>query len=323
MRPTVTFSSICTLAIALASTLCITCLCAQATTKLLTYEFPNDRTVGKLYFAKVLPRNLVQHYDAKEKGLWARGAVQLPADQQLSFLFTYAGAEDASFLDRLSQQCMAKIIEVRMRDMDNVTNETVAHLAHLKEIVHLVCDDTDITDDALAVIGALPNLAGLSINGTLIKGSGLTHLVGLPKLTSLEYSHVDLRHSDLQPIEKLKHLEALSLSKTCISDGTLVSISQAKNINFLDISGNNITDKGVAKLTALTKLAELNISDTKVTAHSISSLAKLSRLAILKVTNSQFSAKDLLKMKQSLPNCRFVLVQRGAKFDRDLFAPLK
>jgi hypothetical protein len=301
----------------------LTAALAYALPEFLSFEFPKEQAVGKLYFTRVIADNFVERSEGATKWIWARGTVKLPATQQFSLFLNYAGVEDPSFIDRLSPECKAQIVEVDMRSVENVQDTTLSHLRGLTKVRHLNIDNTDVTDAGLAPLSSLEKLYGLSMNGTLVKGPGLQYLANLPRLTTLSFSCGDLRGGKLSALPGFKHLTILGLSSTCLTDRALQYIGRVPSLLSLDISRNNVTDKGLSSLTDLQQLVSLNLQDTKITANAVASLSKLPRLSTLDLWENQLPKEDLAKMQKALPHCHIQTHKRDSRIDSKLFSPLK
>ncbi len=79
---------------------------------------------------------------------------------------------------------VSNLVWLNLRDT-KITDAGLAHLADLKTLTQLHLEKTEITDAGLAHLANLENLEYLNLYGTKITDAGLDHLKGLTKLRKL------------------------------------------------------------------------------------------------------------------------------------------
>ena len=79
----------------------------------------------------------------------------------------------------------------------------------------------DLTDDGLADVARLGNVVELNLRDTKITSAGLVHLKGLAKLTRLHLERTNVGDEGIANLTKLTTLEYLNLYGTKITDKSL------------------------------------------------------------------------------------------------------
>ena len=105
----------------------------------------------------------------------------------------------------------------------------------------------NLTDDELADVARLGNVVELNLRDTKITSAGLVHLKGLAKLTRLHLERTNVGDEGIANLTKLTTLEYLNLYGTKITDKSLDHLAGLKNLRQLYVWQTDVTDAGIAK----------------------------------------------------------------------------
>ena len=105
-----------------------------------------------------------------------------------------------------------------------------------------------LTDEGLAHVGALKNIIRLNLRDTQVTSSGLAHLKGLTKLGRLHLERTGVDDTGIAHLAGLVSLEYLNLYGTKITDKALVHLEGLKKLRQLYVWQTGVTDEGVARL---------------------------------------------------------------------------
>ena len=105
----------------------------------------------------------------------------------------------------------------------------------------------DLTDDGLADVARLGNVVELNLRDTKITSAGLVHLKGLAKLTRLHLERTNVGDEGIANLTKLTTLEYLNLYGTKITDKSLDHLAGLKKLRQLYVWQTDVTDAGIAK----------------------------------------------------------------------------
>lgn len=122
-----------------------------------------------------------------------------------------------------------------------VTDIWLEELVKLRELKHLVLENTGVTDAGLAQVSGLNHLQSLWLTNCRITDTGLEHLKGL---AGLEY---------------------LNLENTHVTDVGVMHLSSMRNMDYLNLKGTKITDASLVHLKGFTRMRVLNLDETEVT----------------------------------------------------------
>jgi hypothetical protein len=105
-----------------------------------------------------------------------------------------------------------------------------------------------LTDEGLAHVAALKNVVSLNLRDTQITGAGLAHLRGLTQLRYLHLERTSVGDAGTENLSGLANLEYLNLYGTNVSDQTLARLPGLKKLKRLYVWQTAVTDDGVARL---------------------------------------------------------------------------
>ena len=282
-------------------------------------HFPK-RPVGKLFNVKLLKYGLITKPTTADKSYVASGDVTVERSQGLLFVMNYAGSEDSSFLDGMSE---ANVLVLDMNNLENVNDATFKRLAKWTKLRRLLATETDLSDEGLKYLKSVKSLSDIDACGTLIKGPGLSALDGLTEIKHLNLARNGMRGCNFSQLPPLKKLIDLDLSGSAINDDACVNLNRLASLQYFNTAKNKITDVGISHLTGLKYLNQINLMGTLVTPASAVSLAKLPSLNHVILGDQQFSELGVIRFKKALPKC-FVELRVGTdKLDANIFAPLK
>jgi hypothetical protein len=283
-------------------------------------HFPNQQ-VGKLFKVEVLKNGLITKPNATDKAIIARGDVTVERSQPLLFVMNYAGSENTSYLEGMSD---ANVVSLDMNNLENVNDETFKHLAKWTKLRRLLANSTDLSDEGLKFLKSAKCLTTINACGTLIKGPGLSALADLPEVQRIGFARNGMRGFNFSQLPPFKKLMDIDLSGCAINDSACVYLNQVSTLWYLNLAKNKITDVGISHLTGLKNLLEINLIGTSVTPAAAVSLAKLPRLGRVVFGEAQLSELSVIRFKKALPaKCLVELRKSDDKIDANVFAPLK
>jgi hypothetical protein len=117
---------------------------------------------------------------------------------------------------------------------------------------------SDVTDDGLAHLPAIRNLVWLNLRGTKITDAGLAHLADIKSLTHLHLEQTAITDGGLAHLANLENLEYLNLYGTQITDAGLEHLKNLKNLKKLYVWQTGVTQAGAEALAA--NISELYIN---------------------------------------------------------------
>lgn len=105
-----------------------------------------------------------------------------------------------------------------------------------------------LTDEGLASVAPLKNVVSLNLRSTKITSGGLVHLKGLAKLRRLHLERTEVGDEGIEHLLGLVDLEYLNLYATRITDKSLERLAGLRKLKRLYLWQTDVTDKGVARL---------------------------------------------------------------------------
>ena len=280
------------------------------------YRFPQDRSWGKLYKVAVTNNEVSFWQEALRQ---ARGVICLPKEMKLRLELSYYGAKDAALLPQVLGPA---IVSIDARHLDGLNDEAVGEIAKLPGLLQLLLADTDIGDKSLEAISHMKSLTDLQIQEVNVSAGAVALLGRISTLSRLCLSVSNVGDTAVPALAALKNLKHLQMTRTGISDNALKTFARLSKLEKLEVSQNRkVTDAGMAYLVPLQNLQYLQLEDTSVTVGCLPYLKKLKSLQMLVLTYCKISPDELLKIKQELPGCQVVMVNKP-HVDPSLFSPL-
>ncbi|MFO0914972.1 MAG: discoidin domain-containing protein [Pirellulales bacterium] len=109
---------------------------------------------------------------------------------------------------------------------------------------------TGLTDDGLAEVAKLSNVIWLNLRGTKITDAGLAHLANLKSLRKLHLEKTAVTDAGLAHLAGLENLEYLNLYGTQVTDAGLQQLKGLKSLKKLFVWETPVTAAGAADLQA-------------------------------------------------------------------------
>jgi hypothetical protein len=108
--------------------------------------------------------------------------------------------------------------------------------------------DGKITDEHMALLKDLHDLVYLNLRGKDVTDAQLAPLAGIPSLIRLHLERTKITDKGMPYLKGLVNLEYLNLYGTDITDAGLVNLENMKKLKHLYLWQTKVTDAGVAKL---------------------------------------------------------------------------
>ncbi|MGQ0637270.1 MAG: M56 family metallopeptidase [Planctomycetaceae bacterium] len=274
-------------------------------------EFPNDRSLGILYWRERASDGDVVDWDQAWKlpgwsDTWrrvanARGTVRIASDRDLWLDVDKAAASDLSPLSKLPADALQALsLPVETPDTQ------LRHLAGLKGLRCLAAGGANVTDAGLAVLTELKKLERLSISSTQVGDETAALLTKLPSLRWLLAYRTKITDAGMRHIGSMPRLEYLAIGSDSITADGLAEIAGQSSLRRLDLSSLPVIDSSVRSLAKLRNLESLTLSGDLLTSACAADLARLTKLEQLKVYNGESLADGALEELAKLPRLEAV-----------------
>lgn len=180
----------------------------------------------------------------------------------------------------------------------NVTDASLTHLQHFKQLDYLGIVCPQITDANTQYIGTLPNLDTLLLSKSGIGDATLAHLSNLSKLERLYLAETKITDDGLQHIAGLSTLQVLSLERTTVTDKGLEWLEKLTNLDTLMLSETKVTGDGLVFLSGLPNLRVLYLEQCGLEGSSLSKLAMLPKLEHLSLNGVKLDSTAIEALVQ-------------------------
>ena len=183
------------------------------------------------------------------------------------------------------------IEELNLYACEHISDTSLAHLRHWKNLRRLNLRGTDITDTGLAYVASHHHLEALDISVTQVTDNGMEHLAELTELRELTLGANKITALGLHVLQLLPNLKKLSLSglqmrnsgfwSVAVTDLDIDVITQLDQLEHLDAADLKLTDLGVKKMAALRRLRSLDLSRTQISEAGVAALTGIGELRTL------------------------------------------
>jgi len=193
---------------------------------------------------------------------------------------------------------VTELIELRRLcvESDEITEDGVAGLMHLKNLEALVLrgrrladaafidltrlaglrslalEGPGITDETCRRIKELKELQYLSLSGTRVSDLGARELVALDKLEHLWLDRTRVSDGALRDLTVRPALKRLSLAQTAVSDRGMPYLKRLRNLTAIVLDGTNVSDEGLRFLHGMSWLTSVSVADTKVSERGVAQM---------------------------------------------------
>lgn len=120
------------------------------------------------------------------------------------------------------------VVGLALRQPDKVTDDKLAPLADLSELVWLNLDNLPLTDQSLAHLSRLNKLKQLRLDESTITDAGLVHIARLPKLEMVNVYKTSVSDAGLAHLAKLPALNELHSGRSRITPAALEQLRQSR-----------------------------------------------------------------------------------------------
>jgi hypothetical protein len=156
------------------------------------------------------------------------------------------------------------------------------------------------TDEGVAHLESLTNLVCLDLDCPTLSGEGLRHVAKLANLKRLKLNGRGLTDNDLRLFASLPNLESLELRNATFSGVGFAGLTCLSKLEQLELEGSNITDEAMSFIARMPALYILGIDNARLTAAGIEQLAAAPKLYQVQIRSPV--SGDLKRLKQALPN---------------------
>lgn len=268
-------------------------------------ELNHDDLTGRClehvqHFRQLRTLNLFFRADFNEDAL-----ALLSGLSELRSLFLLPGRlTRAGFAHLTRLRCLERLTLITTPDSPDDHLAGLATFPRLRELSLFLT-----SDDSFRSLAGLPGLERLAVADGQFHGLGLRHLAALPKLRALDLQFCRrVTDEGLTSLAELPTLEHLSLRQTVVSDAGLAPLARLTRLRSLDLSGNHrLNGTGLAYLKDLPNLRRLNLFDCcGLNKKDLPYLERLTQLRELNVSCCMIRRTTIERLRQALPQCRFV-----------------
>lgn len=175
-------------------------------------------------------------------------------------------------------------------DGTHISDEGIANLRALPDLLELHVDRTGLTDRGMKYIGEMKSLKNLSVRGNHISDSGIAAISGL-ELRSLFFSGTGVTDEALKTVGAMKQMQRLTFGMCPRITGQGIKFLEAlPGLQYIDASYNSLSPEGMAALGRLPHLIVLEFAYTGVTTSDIKALSQMPSLEYLSLNGSKVQA---------------------------------
>ncbi len=156
---------------------------------------------------------------------------------------------------------------------------------------------SNVSDEGLAQVGKLTDLVALQLAATNCTDRGLAHLGSLKSLEMLALRGGRFTDEGLRNLAGMQRLQILSLAAVPITDAGLAQLSELNSLEELYIEGSLVTDRGLQRLKGLPRLRVLDVTDTEVSAAGIAMLKQARPSLYVNDGTADGAAEDLNQLQ--------------------------
>ena len=156
-------------------------------------------------------------------------------------------SEPVNAIDALPTQ-RYQVHTVQMSDRPELTDESIAPIAKLKNLRSLRIARTKVSDAGLALFAKHPNLEEIDMSEGRTTDKGLQVLPTLPNLTRLAANRLPIDDTAVNGIAKQTGLTHLSLDGTQLTDSSVSSLRNLSKLQVLVVTNTSLTDSGIESL---------------------------------------------------------------------------
>lgn len=199
-----------------------------------------------------------------------------------------------------------------------LNDETVGHLASLKQLESLSTDGAQLSDAGLEKLAALTNLQSaaffhLSFRKEGFTGKGFAAWKKLPKLERLTVAGMSMGDQGFEAISQIQSLQQLRTWHTYRTEASNALIAKLPHLTSLKLGQRlprgkghppSLSDASLATLAKITTLETLEIGEANFSVEALKQLKTLPHLKRLKIDRTYLSADDVKQLRSELPKVK-------------------
>ncbi|MDP3510745.1 MAG: hypothetical protein Q8T09_22450 [Candidatus Melainabacteria bacterium] len=261
-------------------------------------HFPAKGKIGRVGEAEIGADYSDKHTPTK-KFAEANGAVRLTKGTGICFIATdFMGLEKP--VDIICTLPAEAVTSISLSNNIFEENEVVK-LLRFTNLKRLELTGTEVTDETMAKLAPLQQLVTLVVDRTRVKGQFLASLSGKKNIRNLHLGHNELNKKILDDLKKFPNLERLSLPSAHLRDTDMAAIAACPKLKYIDISDNNdLTNTGIAQLKTLKNLEQIKMPFTAANAKGLLALKGIA-LVRVRMEPKQATGKDVISLKKTFP----------------------
>ena len=152
----------------------------------------------------------------------------------------------------------------RSGEADNGLTDPPAVLDDAGNVRNLIFQDSSLTDQDLAIVAHLTQIVQLNITRTQATDRTLRNIQRLTTLEVLDLERTGVTDDGMKYLAELP-LESLYVKYTAVGDAGVEQIAKLPKLKRLSLEGTQVTDAGMAALKGCLTLQRLDVRNTAVT----------------------------------------------------------
>ncbi|MEW6305177.1 MAG: hypothetical protein AB1705_17005 [Verrucomicrobiota bacterium] len=200
---------------------------------------------------------------------------------------------------------------------EGLNDQTLPHLAGLKELEELATDSVQLSDAGLKHLTAFTNLRSASFFHISLRlkgftGAGFAHLKPLARLERLTVAGTPFNDEGMAAVAQLSQLKEFSTWHTYQTEAGNAQLTKLPNVRSLRLGqrlrrydgGSNalsLTDESLATLATVKTLETLSLDEVRLTYAGLSRLKALPHLKKLVLARANVPPADVEKLRADLP----------------------
>lgn len=168
------------------------------------------------------------------------------------------------------------------------------------EFLNLNCPR--MTDAAMANFQHCKKLQSVALHGG-VTDAGLEHIRNCNELKGLVVQHTRVTGAILGWLDAWPKLQGIRFTNQPVTDAHLALLKDGNPLTWLDIGDPAMTDVGMKHLAKCQNLTNLNLTAPAITDTGLTPLHGLKNLRKLKLGGKNFTADNVKKLAEALPDC--------------------
>lgn len=260
-----------------------------------TLRFPSDVSLGTVAirdWSFASPNGAAGQQSWQQLGQ-ATGTVTVPAGKEVQLTINPGQVSQMSALRRLGANSVQSLFMNQCR----LSNNDLAHIAHLTGLFELSIDETPVGPEGYAQLLRLTSLRRVSFTNTELGSAGRQFIAQQPYLTDIDADRADLGDDWLLGLPPMDRLVFLSLDDiTSITDRGVETVSRHQNLEQVFFSYTQMTDASMKSVQSLKSLRRAWFEGTKITDASMPGFRLMPNIREIGIAYTSVSTEGLMEL---------------------------